>query len=388
MAYSARMATAQEQSASATRFQWLRTVDESMAAMLAAIQAAHRSVRLETYIYTAGGAGERFRVALEEAARRGLRVKVMVDSWGSITLSDRFWDGLREVGGEVRWFNPLRWGCYGIRNHRKLLVCDERLAFVGGFNISSEYEGDGVTRGWYDLGLEVEGGLAEELAKSFDTLFGLADFRHRRFVRFRKVVKQAGLSTAQGQVILTGPGHRPNLLKVMLLNDIKSAQSLRIIAAYFLPPRSIRRALVRAARRGAHVQIILGAKSDVPMLQLAFRRFYQSFLRAGIELFEYQPQILHAKMIIADDTVYAGSANLDRRSFLANYELMLRVPHPGLAEQGRDIFNTALSHCRRVERRSWRQSRSFWEKLKERWAFFLLVRVDAFLSRRQLKNLR
>jgi cardiolipin synthase len=382
------MTMALEQSASATRFQWLRTVDESMAAMLAAIQTAHRSVRLETYIYAAGGAGERFRVALEEAARRGLRVKVMVDSWGSITLSDRFWDGLREVRGEVRWFNPLRWGCYGIRNHRKLLVCDDCLAFVGGFNISSEYEGDGVTRGWYDLGLEVEGGLAEELAKSFDDLFALADFRHRRFARFRKVVKQPMLSSAQGQVILALPGHRPNLLKAMLLNDFKSAQSLRIMAAYFLPPRSIRRALVRAARRGTQVQIILGAKSDVPMLQLAFRRFYQSFLRAGIELFEYQPQILHAKMIIADDTVYAGSANLDRRSFLANYELMLRVPHPELAEQGRDIFNDALSRSRRVEPRSWRRSRSFWEKLKERWAFFLLVRVDAFLSRRQLKNLR
>jgi cardiolipin synthase A/B len=388
MAYSRSMVTADEKGACGTEFRWLRTVDESIAAMLAAINAARRSVCLEMYIYTGTAVGERFRDALTEAARRGLQVKVMVDAWGSVTLSDKFWTGLREAGGEVRWFNPLRLGCCGIRDHRKLLVCDEAVAFVGGFNIASEYEGDGVTRGWFDLGLQVEGYLARELAASFDPLFALADFRHRRFARFRKRVDQRIVATAQGQVILAGPGHRPHLLKAILLKDIKSAKSLKIIAAYFLPSRPIRRALVRAARHGTHVQIILGAKSDVPLLQVAFRRFYQSFLRAGIEVYEYEPQILHAKLIIADHTVYAGSANLDRRSFLANYELMLRITHLETAAQAREIFAGTLTHCRRVERRSWRRSRSFWDRLKERWAFFLLARVDACLSRRQLRNLR
>jgi cardiolipin synthase len=174
----------------------------------------------------------------------------------------------------------------------------------------------------------------------------------------------------------------------VLLRDLRSARSIRIIAAYFLPPRPVRRALVRAARRGANVQIILGAKSDVPLLQLAFRRFYQSFLRAGIELYEYQPQVLHAKLIIADGVVYAGSANLDRRSFLANYELMLRVTQTVVAVEAEGIFESALSHCRRIERKSWRTSRTVWGKLKEWGAFFLLARVDACWSRRQLRNLR
>jgi cardiolipin synthase A/B len=382
------MLTANQQGSSTTQFQWLRTVDESMAAMLAAIQAARSSVRLEMYIYTASTIGERFRSGLVEAARRGVRVQVMLDSWGSVTLSDKFWVALREAGGEVRWFNPLRLGCYGIRDHRKLLVCDEVLAFVGGFNISSEYQGDGVTRGWFDLGLQVESDLAQELAASFDTLFAVADFRHRRFAGFKKPVNQKIVSTAHGQVILAGPGHHPNLLKAVLLKDMRSAKSLRIIAAYFFPPRPIRRALMRAARRGAHVQIILGAKSDFPLMQLAFRRFYHAFLRAGIELYEYQPQILHAKLIIADNLVYAGSANLDRRSFLANYELMLRVTNTKVAAQAADIFSRTLTHCRRIERTSWRSSRTFWGKLREWWAFFLLARLDACVSRRQLRNLR
>jgi cardiolipin synthase len=382
------MLVVKETPASTTRFQWLRTVDESMESMLAAIQTARQSVRLEMYIYSASTIGERFRDALVAAASRGLRVQVMLDAWGSVTLSDKFWMGLRDRGGEVLWFNPLRLGCYGIRDHRKLLVCDETVAFVGGFNISSEYQGDGVTRGWFDLGLRIEGYLAEELAASFDAMFAVADFRQGRFSGFRARVSQKLISTYQGGLILAGPGHSPNLLKPILLKDIRNAKCLQVIAAYFLPPRPIRRALLRAARRGTQLQIILGAKSDVPLLQLAFRRFYQAFMRAGIELYEYQPQIMHAKLIIADDIVYAGSANLDRRSFLANYELMVRVTSSPLAAEARDIFQSTLAHCRRIEPKSWKRSRSFLGKLKEWWAFFLLARLDACVSRKQLRSLR
>src|SRR5690349_6698267 len=122
------MLAAKENGSSTSQFQWLRTVDESMAAMLAAIGADSSSIRLEMYIYTASVIGERFRDALIQAAGRGVRVRVLLDCWGSVTLSDKFWEGLRLAGGQVRWFNPLRLGCCGIRDHRKLLVCDEALA--------------------------------------------------------------------------------------------------------------------------------------------------------------------------------------------------------------------------------------------------------------------
>src|SRR6266404_1022066 len=302
----------------APNWNWLCSGDEVFPAMLAAIEGAQKSVCLETYTFSVGPLGERFREALIRAHKRGARVRVLIDALGSMTLPDNFWVPLRGVGAQVRQFNPLSLNRLGIRDHRKLLVCDETVAFVGGFNISSEYEGDGLTHGWYDLGLRVEGDLARELSSSFVTLFALADFQHRRFTRFTRSVNQKLVSTAGAQVVLAGPGLHPNLLKTVLLKDLRSARSVRIIAAYFLPARPIRRELIRAARRGHRVQIILGAKSDVPMLRLAFRRFYKAFLRAGIEIYEYQPQIVHAKLIIADGVVYAGSANLDRRSFLAN----------------------------------------------------------------------
>ena len=126
-------------------YRWLRTGTEAFPAMLAAIDAAARSVRLEIYIYSAGPLGERFREALIRARQRGAQVQVLVDALGSIGLPTAFWKPLRAVGGEVRQFNPLSLNWFGIRSHRKLLVCDERVGFVGGFNIAPEFEGDGVT---------------------------------------------------------------------------------------------------------------------------------------------------------------------------------------------------------------------------------------------------
>jgi cardiolipin synthase len=245
-----------------------------------------------------------------------------------------------------------------------------------------------LTRGWYDLGLQVGGYFAQQLAASFDALYARADFRQRRFARTPKPIEQKIVSVAEGQIILTGPGHNPRFLKSILLNDLRQAKSIRIIAAYFLPLRPIRRALMRAARRGAQVQIIVASKSDVPWLLLACRRFYQVFLRAGVEIYEYEPQVLHAKLIVMDQVAYVGSANLDRRSFLANYELILRLTRKDVAAEAREIFESRLPYSRKVDAVSWKKSRSFWSKLKERWAFFFLARLDPGLSRRQLRNLR
>src|SRR5688572_23077088 len=116
-------------------WQWLRTGDEVFPAMLAAIEAARRSICLETYIYAAGTLGESFRGALVRGRERGVRVRVLVDGLGSYSLPDTFWTPLREAGGEARFFNPVALNRMGIRNHRKLLVCDEQVAFIGGFKI-------------------------------------------------------------------------------------------------------------------------------------------------------------------------------------------------------------------------------------------------------------
>jgi cardiolipin synthase len=312
----------------------------------------------------------------------------MVDSFGSITLAGSFWDQLIAAGGQFHWFNPMSLKRFGIRDHRKMLVCDEQIAFIGGFNIASEYEGDGVTKGWHDLGLQVTGPLTRELAAAFDEQFVRADFQHHRFVRLRKYAVKKSIPAHDGELLLSGPGRGRSPIKRALQKDLVHAQDVKIMQAYFLPTWQIRRQLTRVARRGGRVQLILAGKSDVPLSQLAMHSLYQRFLRAGVEIYEYQPQILHAKLILVNQVVYAGSANLDSRGLHINYELLVRLQDPKLVAEAREIFANDLKHCRRVERAAWRKSRTFWNKLKERWACFLLARVDPYVARRQLKTWR
>ena len=362
--------------------------DDYFEILLGMISKARFAVRLEMYIFSDCSVAALVRDALLAARSRGAEIKVLLDGWGSLFLEDSFWNSLRDRGGHCRWFNPLSLKRYGIRNHRKLLVCDDSEALVGGFNISSEWQGDGKSSGWRDMGLEVRGPIVRDLATSFETLFSMADFRHKRFARLRKTMIRKSVPTGNGQLLLSGPGRGQNHFSDAILKDLAEAKTVRIIAAYFLPSRAIRRALTRCARKGCHIQLILAGKSDVQLSQLASRRFYGALLRAGIEIYEYQPQILHAKLLIIDNIVYAGSANLDHRSIYINYELMLRISDKKLAKEARLFFSQDVTLSRKIEASTWRKSRTFWAKLLEQWAFFVLARFDPLIARRQLRNLR
>lgn len=370
-----------------TCWTWLRNGDEAFPAMLAAIDAAQKTICLETYIFTASPLGVRFLDALVGAARRRADVRVLVDALGSIELPDSFWLPLREAGGQAKFFNPLALKRLGIRNHRKLLVCDENVAFIGGFNIATEYEGDGVTRGWRDLGMRLEGPLVEDLASSFDAMFNLADFQHKRFVRLRRAALRRVGTFPNEQLLLGRPGFGRNPIRRALRADLRRAQRVQIMVPYFLPPQRIPRQLRRASRQGGAVKLILPGKSDVALSQLASRSQYRRLLKAAAEIYEYQPQILHAKLFVINDVVYVGSANLDPRSLSINYELMIRVENPKMAAEARDIIADTLQHCRQIEPKAWRRSRTFWTRLKERWAYILLARIDPYVARKQWRAL-
>lgn len=159
------------------------------------------------------------------------------------------------------------------------------------------------------------------------------------------------------------------------------------MVAYFLPTWRIRRDLLEVAHRGGRVQLILAGKSDVLVSQLAGRSLYRRFLKFGVEIYEYQPQVLHAKLMIVDDVVYIGSSNLDQRSLQINYELMIRFENREIAEQAREVFSTCMKNCQRIEPEQWRKSRSFWQKMEQQFAYWLLVRIDPYLAQRQWRAL-
>lgn len=354
--------------------------------MLEAIENARDSVRLETYIYSDGRLGRLFLDALLAAAKRGILVSVLVDDFGSWSLPANYFDALVAAGARVRRFNRLSFWRFAVRDHRKLLVCDDRLAYVGGFNISDEYDGDGVACGWCDVGARIENpDLVVALAASFDELFSFAEpGRHplrRIFVRRHSVFRCEDPPPRH-------PAPKPASFSKLLRRDLANARDIRIVSAYFLPTYRLRRALMHAARRGGRVRLILPGKTDVPISRLAARNFYKRLMQAGVEIYEYEPQILHAKLICVGPVTYIGSANLDIRSLRLNYELVIRFYDKGVAEGAAEVFDNILANARRIEPETWHQSQPWWQRWKYRWANFVLTRVDPYVALRQFRERR
>jgi cardiolipin synthase len=355
--------------------------------MLALIAKARESVCLESYMVRPGEPAESLREALLNARARGARVRVLYDAFGSEGLPLTFFMQLEAAGGEVRVFSPARRLRLAFRDHRKLLVCDARCAIVSGSNIGPEYTGDGITRGWRDLAIEIEGPIGATLALSFEAMFVLAPISATAIRKFRAAVRALPSPAGPVRLLSSGPGWRSGVLAPTLRYDLRRARNVRCMAGYFLPPGRIRRALHRCAARGGQVQLLLAGKSDVPVARYAAEHLYTTMMEGGAQLYEYQPQVLHAKFILMDDIVYIGSCNLDRRSLDINYELLLRLEWPELAAQGRALFEAALALSRAVPAEQWRARRRWWERLRSSFAYWLLTRIDPLLARRPLRSL-
>ena len=382
------MAAPSAKSLSSPDVRWLPTGAAAFARMLPAIAAARHSIRFEMYIFHADETGENFRGALTAAAARKVKVHVLLDGLGSGQLPTGYWKELRAHGGEVRVFNPLTVRGFLFRDHRKLLLIDDRMAFIGGFNVANEYNGDGVTQGWRDLGWELHDPAAvKPLAAAFDGMFRRFDMAHRVLQRIRLPLHRRVRVGAHGPVLLGGPRLLRDPFATSLVKTLRRAKHVQLISGYFVPNFRLRRALRRVARRGGTVEILVAGLSDVPIAQTAARTLYGSLLRAGIKIHEYQPQVLHAKMAIVDDVVYVGSANLDIRSFGINYELMIRVEDANLAAEARAMFAADLSHSVEITRQAWRAGRGWLTRLRGHWACFLFTKIDPWLVRRQLRAL-
>lgn len=359
------------------------------------IGAAAATIRLEMYILREAGPGNQLCAALLRARERGVQVWLLVDAFGSEDLRPEFLTPLREAGVQVAVFNPKRLFRRTFRNHRKMLVVDGAAAVVGGFNIGPEYAGDGVTQGWCDTGVSIQGPVAGELEQSFDAMFALAPFNPWTVRRFRRELRRrvaAGMAhhvtgTGPVELLTSGPTIPRRLLRRALRHDLRRAKDVAIASAYFLPSSHLRRMLYHVTRAAGRVRVLLAGQTDVPLARYAAERFYRRLFRRKVEIHEYQPQILHAKLVIMDDVVYVGSCNLDRRSLRINYELLLRLDWPELAADARAWFESSLQHAPLVIPREWKAGRSLWRRLRSRFAWFLLARVDPLIARRGFRGI-
>lgn len=367
---------------------WLRTGGEAYQRMLEVIREARRSVRFEIYIFRPDEVGNRFKAALEEVAQRGVQVRILVDGFGSGGLPSGYWNELKAAGGEVRVFNPLTWSSFAFRDHRKLMVVDDTRAFVGGFNIGIEYDGDGIHHGWRDLGMELKLPLVvKSLAHSFDEMFRACDFHHRLLHRIQHPMQPAFTAASEDTVLLSGPRLSGNQFRKSLLRSLQHAKFVRIISGYFMPDFRLRRMLREVVTRGGRVELMLAGKSDVPLTQMAARALYGSLLKGGIKIWEYQPQVLHSKLAIVDKAVFVGSSNLDTRSFGINYEVMVRLVSPTVTAEAHELFNADQHHATEITRENWRASQTWFTRCRGFFARLLITKIDPWLARRQLRTL-
>jgi cardiolipin synthase A/B len=315
--------------------------------LCADIDAAQHSIYLETYIYVADETGRMVADALRRAAARGVVVRVLLDGYGSAELPQPWLDELRAAKVEVQWFrreiSPFTLRRNRMRRlrrlHRKLVVMDGEVAFVGGINIVDDVASrDGFSSPRLDYAVRVQGEVAREIHATMRRLWGVvswANFRRRGKEIRRFVLERAKHAVAPGITLVLRDNlrHRHDI-ESAYLNAIEGAQHEVIIAnAYFLPGRAFRLALIEAAQRGIRVALLLQGRVEYRVQHYATHALYDKLLAAGVEIYEYQPSYLHAKVAVVDGLwATVGSSNIDPFSLLLALEANLAVQDAGFAE--------------------------------------------------------
>jgi cardiolipin synthase A/B len=353
---------------------------EAFERMLAAIEQAQRQVWLEMYWFAADKIGQRFSDALGRAAERGVHVAVHYDAWGSWATPRRFFDELAARGVMVLAYNPVqpleksfKLATLTRRNHRKLLIVDQHVAFTGGQNVADQWLGFDHSPAWKDEVLEVYGPVVGELAMTFLESWEPMDAtRLHAVLESLRVVDKAIANPGNTPVaVLTqsGFGTRRHATRAYLRRLRGSSQRVCIANAYFVPNRTLVRALCAAARRGVEVRIILAGWSDVPIVAIASRAVWGRLLKAGVKLYEWHESILHSKLAVVDGLwVTAGSFNLDYVSLRNNLELNLSVEDAHFARDAERRFDAWVERSQQVDYNTFRQ-RALWTRAVERFMY-------------------
>lgn len=308
----------------------LRNGDEIFTAMLDQVDSARHTVDMMTFVYWKGDIARRFAEALAGRARAGVRVRLLLDGFGSRLIEGELLERMSDAGVEVAWFrkplylSPLK---QNHRCHRKVLVVDEEVAFTGGVGIAEEWCGDARNpKEWRDTHVELRGPAVDGIAAAFaqnwaechDDLFDDRD----RFVD-HKPAGEAIVQVVRGSASF-GWQDMQTLMRVVLES---AEERVRLATAYFAPDTYFVELLCATARRGVAVQILLpGSHTDKRVCQLAGQHHYEALTAAGVEIFQYQPTMMHAKVMTMDGVVsLVGSTNFNRRSLDHDEEVMLAV---------------------------------------------------------------
>ena len=357
------------------RAQELLNGDQIFPDMLKAIRSAQHSITFETYIYWSGDIGREFADALSERAKAGVKVHVLLDWVGSAKIDDSFLDEMRASGVEIRKFHKPNWynlGRLNNRTHRKLLVIDGKTGFTGGVGIAPKWTGNGQDADhWRDSHFRVEGPVVAQMQAVFMENWLKVTGQVMHGEAYFPALQAMGDSDAQ--VFSSSPSGGSESMQLMYqLSITAAAHSIDLSSAYFVPDELTTQALTDALQRGVKIRIITpGEIIDTDTVRAASRGSWGPLLKAGAQIYEYQPSMYHCKVMIVDNLlVSVGSTNFDNRSFRLNDEANLNVYDAAFAQRQTFIFEADLKNARQVTYDEW-INRPLKEKLLEKLALLL-----------------
>ena len=356
------------------RYDVLTNGDHFFPAMLDAIRAAKRRISFETYIYDTGQVATQFTSALEDAARRGVHVNLVVDSVGASGMKSEDLKRLEAAGCRIGSFHALKW--YNLedvnyRTHRKILVVDGQIGFTGGAGVADHWLGHADSKDhWRDTQVRMRGPIVRLVEGAFyENFIETAGVVAPELDDLEVEVEDVGHSL----VLRSSPtGGSSDLKRLYLLGIASARRTVDITSPYFVTDESTAWALQDAVSRGVKIRILVeGDETDAMPVKYASREAYERLLSMGIEIYEYQPTMMHTKSLVVDGAwSIFGSANFDNRSLELNDELNLAVSDRDLARRFTDDFEQDLRVSSRLELSAWRQ-RGRLEKAREKfWSYF------------------
>ena len=357
------------------RYTVLTNGDQIFPSMLAAVNGAQRRISFETYIYNDGAVGKQFTDAFIAAAKRGVLVQLVIDALGSKKIPKEWRESLIAAGVKLGEFGAPTW--YSLeelnyRTHRKVLAVDGRIAFTGGVGLDDQWLGNAQDpQHWRDTMVRFEGPVARLMEGAFQENFVESLGPVTPVVDPPPQIPAEPLDSAM--VLRSSPTGGSNDLKRLYLLTIAAARrTLDICSPYFLTDESTRWALAEARRRGVRVRVLVeGDLTDAKPVKYAGRDAYQLLLDQGIEIYEYQPTMMHVKTMVVDGAwSMVGSANFDNRSLELNDEMNVAVSDRELAARLTQDFEQDLRAAHKLDPATWRQ-RSMLEKAREHfWSYF------------------
>jgi cardiolipin synthase len=358
------------------QYQVLTNGDQIFPSMLRAISEAKRRVSFETYIYDKGSVGEQFTAALETAARRGVQVDLVVDAMGSNKVPEEMMKRLRDAGAQIGEFGKPGWYTLeelNYRTHRKILVVDGQVGFTGGVGVADHWLGHAQDPDhWRDTMVRIEGPLVRLMEGAF----------YENFVETRGPVRptldppdewQPPTRRDSALILRSSPTGGSNYMKRLYLVAIGAARkTLDICTPYFITDESSDWSLAQAVKRGVRIRVLVeGDYTDAKPVKYSSRSSYDRLMTLGIEIYEYQPTMMHTKAMVVDGVwSMFGSANFDNRSLELNDELNVAVSDRDLARRLLQDFEADLKSAKRLDLATWRR-RSPLEKAREYfWSYF------------------